>query len=171
MSNKQSTSDQGAYIAPYLTQQDLAGVFSFTMVLMMLSTRVSLTNLALTQSRNLLKLLLVYDNSLKVTPENVNNKRMAKEILSLSDTLAATLHSKRHYITKNNDNRGEIEYTVEPRYLLFEFCHGLLLRQSQVELVHKLTGRMQAGQSICTQMIMVSSQAIYSGASHPIFHS
>lgn len=145
VSTKDNSSPYGRLI-PFLSDSDLNGVYSFAMVLMLISVRVAMANLALTQSRGLLKLM----NNMQGPELSADNRtRTLKELLSLCDTLAATLHGKRHYLKNVSDG-----YEVEPRYLLFEFCHGLLLRKSQVELVAKLLGKMSAGQSICHQMIM-----------------
>ena len=133
-------------MSSFLPAQDVDGLFSFTMILMMVSTRVSLTNLALTQVRKLISLL---NSLLNPSLTSASNERTTKESLSLIDTLAVTLNSKRHYLRQVADG-----FELDPRFLLFEFCHGLLLRDSQVDLVHKLVERMKQGKSICHQMIM-----------------
>ena len=76
--------------------------------------------------------------------------RVRKEISSQSDNLAAILANRRHYAKP----AGQGVYEVDPRFLLFEYCHGLLLRESQVSLVHRLLGEVEAGRSVCHQMIM-----------------
>jgi hypothetical protein len=51
-------------------------------------------------------------------------------ILIFSDNLAATLAMRRNYTVPIAPGVFEID----PRFLLFEFCHGLLLRPSQVHI-------------------------------------
>ncbi len=109
---------------------------------MMISVRIALINLALTQSRGVMKLMLALQTS-----STKNEERTLKEMLSLIDSLASTLNSKRHYIRQSIKG-----FEIDPRYLLFEYCHGLLLRQSQVELIEKLMRTMEKGQSICHQV-------------------
>ncbi len=143
-------------MSSFLPSEDVDGVFSFTMILMMISTRVSLINLALTQCRNLFKLIQSLLNHHNTNGNNNSSswkERTTKEALSLIDTLAVTLHSKRHYLhpltaaaDNGNGSSTGIRFEVDPRFLLFEFCHGLLLRESQVELVRKLVSRMQVSQ-------------------------
>ena len=45
-------------------------------------------------------------------------------------------------------------YTFDPRYLVFEFAHNILLRKTQVELVNKFVDSMKNDKSLCHQMIM-----------------
>ena len=76
--------------------------------------------------------------------------RLKKECLTQSDNLAVTLTMRRNYTVPVAPGVFEID----PRFLLFEFCHGLLLRPSQVQLVNKLLAEMELGHSVCHQMIM-----------------
>jgi hypothetical protein len=113
---------------------------------MMVSIRISLANLAVAQTRKLQVLL----ESLSRSPrEGMDLDRIRKEAISQADSLAALLLSRRHFVEKTSGG-----YQLDPRFLLFEFCEGILLRDSQVALVKKLLAHMQAGQSICHQMIM-----------------
>jgi hypothetical protein len=135
------------FLSPSLSDNNAEGLFSYTMILMMISIRISLCNLALMQTRNLLKLM----QSLTVDSPSTSAEaklRIVKEIISLSDTVAATLASKRFYLRQIDAG----SYEIEPRYLLFEFCHGLLLRSSQVDLVKTLVVKMESGGSICHQV-------------------
>ena len=77
-------------------------------------------------------------------------ERLKKECLTQSDNLAVTLTMRRNYTVPVAPGVFEID----PRFLLFEFCHGLLLRPSQVQLVNKLLTEMELGHSVCHQMIM-----------------
>ncbi len=110
---------------------------------MMVANRVNLANLAIQQARNLLKMLYSLQKGTAANPT-----RMLKELLSLADTLASTITSKRFYV----DQASPGFYDIDPRFLLFEYCHGLLLRNSQVQLVRKLMSDMQAGRSVCHQV-------------------
>ena len=116
------------------------------MLLLMSANRINHGTLALQQSRNLLKLLRDLKNKLG----GEGAERTRKELLSLSENLAATLANRRHF----SGTVGHALYEVDPRFLLFEYCHGLLLRGSQVQLVNKLLDEMQHDRSVCHQMIM-----------------
>ena len=68
---------------------------------MMVSNRIYHINLALQQTRSLMKIL----NQLK----NSSNPRLLKELSSLSDNLAAILASKRNYSTMIGNSLFEID--------------------------------------------------------------
>ncbi|KAJ1425171.1 hypothetical protein B484DRAFT_93375, partial [Ochromonadaceae sp. CCMP2298] len=132
---------------PFLSQADGAGITCCVMLLMMTVNRVNHANLALQQARGVLKLLKGLQKS-GIDPTTAQRTR--KELLSLSETLAVTLANRRHYSAQ----LGVGTFEVDPRFLLFEFSHGLVLRQSQVTLVRRLLADMAAGTSVCHQMIM-----------------
>lgn len=44
--------------------------------------------------------------------------------------------------------------TYDPRFLLFEFVYDILLYQPQVALIRRLVEAVEAGRSLCHQMIM-----------------
>ena len=52
------------------------------------------------------------------------------------------------------DDAGGAKPTLDPRFLVFEFCAGIVLRPQQVELVGKLVAGARANQSVCHQMLM-----------------
>jgi hypothetical protein len=134
---------------PILRASEAQGLVCCIMLLMMTSNRISHATLALQQARGLLKLL----NQLQTADASVGadpivSERIRKELLTQSDTLAATLAARRHYAVPVAPGM----YEVDPRFLLFEFCHGILLRQSQVQLVNKLLSEVNAGHSVCHQV-------------------
>ena len=129
---------------PFLHPQDIDGICSVVMLLMLISNRISHINLALIQARGLLKLLKNFQDA---TSEIIKT-RIRKELLSLADTLAATIANKRHFSRKLAPGR----YELDPRFLLFEYCHGLLLRQSQVVLIRRLMDDMASNRSVCHQV-------------------
>lgn len=112
-------------------------------MLMMVANRINLSNLAIGQARNVLKMLMTLQKGSAANPD-----RLTKELLSLADTLASTLTAKRFFV----DQLSPGFYEVDPRFLLFEYCHGLLLRNSQVQLIRKLMVDMQDGRSVCHQV-------------------
>jgi hypothetical protein len=131
---------------PFLTSADADGVHCCIMLLMMTCNRISHVNLALQQAESLLKIL----NSLQKCSTDKLRQQILTELSSSSDNLASTLAAKRNF-TKNLGNN---KFSIDPRFLLFEFCHGLILRPSQVTLVNKLVNEMEGGRSVCHQMIM-----------------
>lgn len=133
---------------PFLKIHQADGITACAMILMMVANRVSLANLALQQAKNLWRMLVTLQKGNVANPA-----RLMKELLSLADTLAATLTAKRHFIDKSTALSGAFD--IDPRFLLFEYCHGMLLRQSQVLLVRKLIGDMDAGRSVCHQVLFL----------------
>jgi len=146
MTSVEDAADMLVRYNPFLTAQESDNVLACVMLLMMLANRISLANLVIQQARNLFRMLNTLQKGTSPNPD-----RLIKELLSLADTLAATLTMKRHFIDQSK-NPGFFD--LDPRFLLFEYCHGLLLRQPQVQLVRKLIGDMNEGRSVCHQMIM-----------------
>ena len=145
-----ATSDESGNLRrcnPFLNPEDAECLACSLMMLMMTINRINHVNLALQQSRGVLKLLKALQKEGQNGP---NSPRIRKELLSLSENLAVTLANKRHY----SSELGNGAYQLDPRFLLFEFSHGLLLRQSQVILVRRLLEDMRTGKSVCHQMIM-----------------
>ena len=52
------------------------------------------------------------------------------------------------------DDGGKSLFSFDPRYLVFEFAHNILLRKAQVDLVNKFVDAMKNDSSMCHQMIM-----------------
>jgi hypothetical protein len=48
---------------------------------------------------------------------------------------------------------------VDPRFMVFEFVYGIVLRKAQVELVQSFMAQLANGDSHCEQMIMVNRLA------------
>jgi len=78
--------------------------------------------------------------------------RARRELDTAAQTLAASLSACRHYVVPDSSKKGVFQ--IDPRFLLFEFSHGILLRKSQVTLVRKLIQNIRDGKSVCHQMIM-----------------
>ena len=136
--------------SPFLNRAEEEGIYCCVMLLMMSANRISQSNLCLTQIRKLtglLKKLTKVPSGELNTPSAIRTK---KEVFSLADNLAMLLTMKRHY----GLSAGPGLFEVDPRFLVFEYCHGILLRESQVRLVHDLLAKVEGGVSVCHQMIM-----------------
>ena len=138
---------------PMLSVMDAEGLICAAMLLMMTVNRISHATLALQQARGLLKVLKQLhkisaapsaDRAVQVAAV----ERLHKDLLTQSDNLAATMAMRRNYSVPV----AQGVFEIDPRFLLFEFCHGLLLRPSQVQLVTKLLAEMEAGNSVCHQV-------------------
>ena len=117
------------------------------MLIMMVVNRINQTTLSIQQAK-------AVDKILRTMYTQQNNagayESLRKELTGVSAILAATVSARRQY-TKQI---GMGVYEIDPRFLLFEFCHGLILREAQVKIVHKLLGEILSGRSVCHQMLM-----------------
>jgi hypothetical protein len=141
---------------PMLSSFEADGLICAAMLLMMTSNRITHATLALQQARGVLKVLrqlyqIINNANLNAQDQSIAAERLQKELLTQSDNLAATLAMRRNYTVPVAPGIFE----VDPRFLLFEFCHGLLLRPSQVQLVTKLLAEMDAGHSVCHQVSLL----------------
>merc|ERR1719502_681381 len=67
--------------------------------------------------------------------------------------------TRRHYVDAQSDplpgECGEgMGLVYDPRYLLFEFTHNIVLRKAQVELVEEFVSCVRSGQPLVKQMLM-----------------
>lgn len=131
---------------PFLSAAEVNGIMCCVVLLEMSYCRICQCNVALQQCRSIFKAL----HGLLGSNNDVVKDRLAQELSALTELLAATLVNRREYAKKLNDGLFEID----PRFLLFEFCHGIMLRPSQVTLVRTLMNDIREGRSVCTQMIM-----------------
>ena len=133
--------------SPFLTRAEIDSIVNCTLLLMLTTNRINHSILALQQCRSLSKLLKALQNP-KI--DSVQSERLKKEILSLGENLAATLGNKRQFTKEISSGVFELD----PRFLHFEFSHGLVLRSSQVHLIRRLMQDMTENKSVCHQMIM-----------------
>ena len=68
--------------------------------------------------------------------------------------LVSELRKERYYVTFRDGKP-----CMDPRFLIFEYLTGFLLRRRQVELVHDFIAAHKEGRSSVHQMIMVTSFA------------
>lgn len=127
---------------PFLSETEANEIITFVMLLMMAVNRISQVNLALSQAHNVNRILQTLKSA-----DDAKRNVLLKELLSAGGNLAATVGAKREYATVHGTS-----YTIDPRFLLFEFSHNILLRKAQVELVRKLMEEMKAGHSVCHQV-------------------
>ena len=60
--------------------------------------------------------------------------------------MAGLLATKRHYVNAKNE--------FDPRFMVFEFCWNIALRQKQIEIVQMFRESLKSNQSKVKQMIM-----------------
>lgn len=132
---------------PFLQAEVANGVLVCMALIMMTYCRISQTILALQQTRNILR---VIEQLRLPNITETDRLRYTQELILTGELLAANITMKRFYCHE----LGGGLFEFDPRFLLFEFAHGLLLRSSQVELLRDLLNAMGESRSVCKQMIM-----------------
>lgn len=133
-----------ARLNPHLSQQQRSSVRSLAQGICFLSNREAHAGRALAAASDLL-------NTLERPKPDV----APSEVILKADTLAGLLATKRH-IVEVDERHGPSHAAkcCDPRFLVFEFIYGILLREAQVSLVRSFAGSLQKGESHCEQMIM-----------------
>ena len=70
----------------------------------------------------------------------------------MSSKIAVELTNERHYTETSPANPSVVRF--DPRFLVFEFTYGIMLRKAQVILVKKFIRALSENKSMCHQMIM-----------------
>lgn len=175
-----SNSDRALRMAnPFLSVAARAGVVDQAVALMLHTNRVGHTIRTINQALSLRNVLrkLAKDPSLALAPPPATpgpgalvmaSARVTPHSLLLqANDLATLLATKRHYVRAAVTTPlpgtaaalaagGEevVSLTYDPRFLVFEFTHNLVLRKSQVTLVDQFMAALNNGDSMVTQMIM-----------------
>lgn len=150
---------------PFLAREEVTAITTATLLLMLVFSRISQANVVLTQLRSVLRTLTQLQQVSSTSSSSGNGAEekkggLVKELLAMSELLGATITMPRNFCRQLSNTRssggggGRACYEVDPRFLLFEFCHGITLRPSQVTLVRQLLVDMAEGRSACHQMIM-----------------
>eukprot|EP00966_Prymnesium_polylepis_P168820 3903474-Prymnesium_polylepis.1 len=80
---------------------------------------------------------------------------MERAAASKAHVLARNLTAKRHYtVVPAASAPSAASADFDPRLLVFEFTHDLLLRDAQVELLNRFLDAQRRGLSLCHQLIM-----------------
>jgi hypothetical protein len=134
------------HINPFLTSELCEIVNSVTVVLLMRFVRSRQIAACIDKVRKLSHGVM---KALSSTVDMVNSQHM---LVHQSSELAEEMVKVRHCVFLDPANTG-VTY-VDPRYLLFEFITGFLLRQRQVELIQDFLHSHSEGKSSVHQMIM-----------------
>ena len=133
-----------AKLNPYLDSAAVDEVFCMMCTVMLRFNRVSQIARCIELTRSMSQLLTKLDAAPQIPPD-------APFTLQLqADLLVGSLCSRRAYV-----ETGPEGTFCDPRFLIFEFCTGFLLRSSQVELVRRFVTAVNVDDtSLCHQMIM-----------------
>ena len=130
---------------PFITEESAREIFDELVAAVLHASRVGQINRAVSEAHGLLKLLCPRDGSFGETEAERNNAASALTLKAQS--LAEQMLTRRHYV-------DAITNTYDPRFLLFEFTHNLVLRKAQVELVREFVASVTSGEPLVKQMLM-----------------
>ena len=141
-------------VNPFLTPNDADGLFDLIVSSILHASRVGQINRCVSELHGLLKLVRPRGGSFGET--NAALREAVSAITLKAQTLAEQLLTERHYVraetAASNDHIDE--RWADPRFLLFEFTHNLVLREAQVELVYEFVSAVRARKPLVKQMLM-----------------
>lgn len=126
---------------PFLGSGRVEELFNVAIAAILAALRIGLINRVLTEAHGLLALVQ------NVVPPGSESAR-ASAIVLKARTLADLFLTRRHYMHE--------DLSFDPRFLLFEFQHNILLRQSQVALISEFHEATKRGVPLVKQMLYVS---------------
>ena len=138
---------------PFVSNADAGAVLDLAVSAIMRANRVGQINRCMSEARGLLRLL---ERDMSSVTEGAAAD-MASAILLKSQTLAEQLLARRHYMTPAAApvaGDGGLALAYDPRFLLFEFTHNIVLRKAQVELIGEFVHAVRSAQPMVKQMLM-----------------
>ncbi len=140
-------------LSPFLGSE-IGRLHDLTISLTLASVRVGHINRCLDAARELYSEL---EKMARLDFSRPDAEAVLFNSLSLkSTTLAGLLATKRAYLDASSG-------AFDPRFLICEFAYNLVLRKSQIELMHKFMRTLNEGKSMCNQMIMGSGKTTVVG--------
>ena len=132
---------------PFLDENAVLSLYDSIVSIMLHSIRLCQISTCLSLCTSLMDTILNVDN--------YQNLKLWIQQLSLQQTaLANALTLQRHYITAERTTNDILKLYYDPRFLVFEFTQGILIRKSQVQLIDKFMRTVSNGKSMVNQMIM-----------------
>ena len=142
---------------PYIKSR--ADVLNITAGVISRANRAALIGLCQSNARGLLSHLRKVES--KTAAEVAADPNLQTALELKSETLAMWLTAQRHHMRYGEDETGGATASgggecaaYDPRLLVFEFAHSMVLRASQVALIETFITKVRGGGSICHQMIM-----------------
>ena len=145
---------------PYLKGEDVNQILDMTTSIVMHCSRLGHSHRAVSAARDLLGALIRLKDKAGSKARSSTGGATAEELASelasqklttfqslysQSQSLAQLLVMKRYFITAETSPSGELLLSYDPRFLVFEFMHNILLRRSQVHLVNQYMKRVSEG--------------------------
>lgn len=149
---------------PFLSEYDINVLNSRVIVILMQFVRMRQASTCIHRARVLLK--SIRDIKQMISSTSCTDSKCVDSIYVLRHELAelvSELRKERQYIFQEEGGSY-----LDPRFLIFEFLTGFLLRKRQVELVHDFLAAHKEGRSSVHQMIMVSLKYSFADGDKPL---
>ena len=131
-------------VAPYLSEPHARLLLDVVRRLMFRCNRVSQLGSCIATALHLLRAV---QSLLHPADPSVTARSLAVgKVMNIGDALAASLAAARHYVDDDD--------SYDPRFLMFEYITGWLIRKSQVDMVLDFVRRANRNSSVVRQMIM-----------------
>jgi hypothetical protein len=117
---------------PLLSEEDAASVLEETALVLLLSSRLAQTG----RCQALLQKLLASVDHTTSAALPAEKERAWEQAQLLATEVAHVASFSRHYMQAN----GPAAFTFDPRFLVFEYTHNLILRKEQVRRVSSWLG-------------------------------
>lgn len=137
---------------PFLGKRGIAVIRELTCRALIAASRAAQLSRAISAA-GALESALTKATSMAGKRASTSSAAQCAEVTLRSSALAEQLSARRHYINPGTAADGAI-FHFEPRFLVFEFVHNILLRAPQVALVTSFAASASQGGSHCEQMIM-----------------
>lgn len=143
---------------PFLNDEDVETIVTLVLKVMSLTVRIGHIVRCMQELSSLLRAFQTW----KIHAEFCDESDLEKEKYDTESlwrqhlSLAELLGSRRNYV-KFRSSSKRIVFEFDPRLLVFEFAHDLLLRRSQVAMIDRFLTAKKEQQSLVMQMIMVCS--------------
>ena len=153
---------------PHASLEQLRLALELTSVALLTATRIGQAQRCIVEARELLEIVrqLPAQGGRR---SSISHEGLARAAEAKAQMLASSLTAQRHYVQnvsgmqpgaaqeliqlgERPSTRGPVEF--DPRLLVFEFTHDLLLREAQVSLIQTFIEAHRRGESLCHQLIM-----------------
>ena len=151
---------------PYVSEKEADELLDLAVAVILHANRVGQINRCMSEARGLLRLLetAAHESSAALTAGAT--EQLISALMLKSATLADQLLARRYYVEVSSPpsavmsaadgalSSEGMRLQYDPRFLLFEFTHNILLRQTQVHLIQEFVGAVRKGQPLVKQMLM-----------------
>lgn len=139
---------------PFISEKEVEELLDAAVAAVLRANRVGQINRSMSEARGLLRLLQPPGTRAKGGDDVLGDQ--ASRITLKSQALAEQLLARRQFVVPSEvpSDSGGLQLTYDPRFLLFEFTHNIVLRGTQVQLVREFVAAVRQGRPLVKQMLM-----------------